>query len=398
MTETLTRIPTQRTVEQRLVLDGTPEAPTYRAPRRATSYFPHRYDIAGMLTIGSEVPLRELEWFRAPSVASGYDLELRVGEVGAGTRRRTRVTTYANPTAFHYAEHLGRLGANFQVGIGDKVEVTVSPLLARSPHVVYTNIIEALLRFLFVSQGKMLLHSACLELDGTGVVLSARTDTGKTGTVLRLVGEQGAHFLSDDMTIIDGTGRAWAFPKPLTISQHTLRAIDVDELAPKEWRRLRLQSRLHSKEGRQVGLALGNMNLPIMGLNALTQLLVPPPKYPVERLVPASVRDTTVLEHVFVIERGDAALHDVPLDEALVELIENTDDAYNFPPFRYFAPALTIGDENYEQLRRRERDVLAGALSRTRVRRLACDDFSWATSIPTLLRGSREPLAAVPSA
>ena len=66
----------------------------------------------------------------------------------------------------------------------------------------------------------MLLHSACLELDGVGILISAETDTGKTGTVLRMVREQGARFLSDDMTSCTPTGGSVCFPKPLTIS-HT---------------------------------------------------------------------------------------------------------------------------------------------------------------------------------
>ncbi len=397
MTETLSRIPRQHVVTREVVLDRAPKPLAFRGAGRSTSYFAHRYDLGGVLTIGSEVPLKELEWFRSPAVSTGFDIEVRVGQVAAGTRRRTVVTTYAHPAAVHYVEHLGRLGANFQVEMGDPVKVTVSPLLGRSPHVVYTNIIEALLRFLFVAQGRMLLHSACLELNGVGIVLSAKTDTGKTGTVLKLVREQGAKFLSDDMTVIDVTGQAWAFPKPLTISQHTLRAIDIDELTAAEWRRLRMQSRLHSKEGRRFGLALGELNLPIMGLNALTQLLVPPPKYPVDRLVPAEITRTTQLEHVFILERGEPVVHAVAPEEALAELIVNTDDAYNFPPFKYFAPALTIGNENYEQLRARERDILAGALSQTRVCRLASNDFSWADSIHALTAEQHEPLAVVPA-
>ena len=155
-----------------------------------------------------------------------------------------------------YQEHLGRLGANFRVNIGDKIDVLVSPTLAHSPHVLYTNVIEALLRFVAVSRGVILLHSACLELNGTGLLLSARTDTGKTGTVLQLLREHGARFLSDDMTIIDSTGRATCFPKPLTISHHTLRAVQTGDLTPAEWRRLKVQSRLHSKEGRNFGMVL----------------------------------------------------------------------------------------------------------------------------------------------
>jgi len=122
--------------------------------------------------------------------------------------------------------------------------------------VVYTNILEPLLRFVMVSRGRMLLHSACVELNGVGVMLSALTDTGKTGTVLRLLREHGGRFLSDDMTVIDGNGNAFCFPKPLTISAHTLRAVNADDLTKSEWRRLQIQSRLHSKEGRGIGTRL----------------------------------------------------------------------------------------------------------------------------------------------
>ena len=58
------------------------------------------------------------------------------------------MTQYMSPSGLRYEEHLGRLGANFKVDIGDRVDVLVSPALAQSPHVLYTNVIEALLRFL----------------------------------------------------------------------------------------------------------------------------------------------------------------------------------------------------------------------------------------------------------
>ena len=54
------------------------------------------------------------------------------------------MTQYMSPSGLRYEEHLGRLGANFKVDIGDRVDVLVSPALAHSPHVLYTNVIEAL--------------------------------------------------------------------------------------------------------------------------------------------------------------------------------------------------------------------------------------------------------------
>ena len=330
--------------------------------------------------------LHELDFFREPRLGKDLDIEIRVGKVGRSSwKSRARLLRFDQPVGVRYEEHFGRLAANFAIDLGDRIHVTLSSLLARSPHVAYTNVIEALLRFVIASKGHMLLHSACVELDGRGVMLSARTDTGKTGTVLRLLREKGARFLSDDMTIVSPDGTAFCFPKPLTISSHTLRAVDPGDLTRAEWARLSVQSRIHSKAGRGVGLAMGDMNLPIMTANALTQMVVPPPKYRADRLVPCELVERVGISEVFVIERGEPSLTDVPLEQARVELLENTEDAYGFPPFRYLAPVLVIGGEEEDRLRARERAVLDSVLTRVRVRRMTSDCFDWADRIPTVL-------------
>lgn len=369
--------------------------------RRLSNEMPWRYDIHGIVTIGSAVRLRELDFFSA-TFPGPFDIEIHPARFGSGRARgRARVTQYAAMPAVSYEEHLGRFGSDFHVDMADNVEVLVGPMLVRSPHVLYTNVVEALLRFVLVSRGFILLHSACLSIDGHGVLLSALTDTGKTGTVLRLLRENQAEFLSDDMTILDADGAALCYPKPLTISQHTLRAVNAGYLTAKEWRRLRVQSRLHSKEGRGIGARLGEMNVPIMSLNAVTQYLVPPPKYVVERLVPCSRANMTQVEQLFVIERDEFRLTEIDPDGLTDELIANTDDAYGFPPFRYFAPALVVGNAGYEELRVRERAILADAMCGIRARRVATPDFSWADHIPSLLNDGnplpdRGALALVP--
>jgi hypothetical protein len=254
--------------------------------------------------------------------------------------------------------------------------------------VLYTNVIEALLRFLAVSKGSILLHSACMELNGRGFLLSARTDTGKTVTVLRMLREQGALFLSDDMTILDSDGLARCFPKPLTISHHTLRAVQVGDLTPAEWRRLRVQSRLHSKEGRDFAMLLARLNIPIMGFNSMTQRIIPPPKYMVDRLVDCTIATRTRVNNLFVIERGAPALYEIDPEPALETLVINTDDAYGFPPFREMAPSIVIGADDYAELRRKERAIMMSAMRNVRVRGIASDDFSWADRIAELLGAS----------
>jgi len=367
--------------------------------RKRSRYLTYRYDIGGVVTVGSQIMLPELEFFRAQWIADeDVDLAVRVGDVGRNRpRRRAAMTETTDPTVLRYEEHLGRMGANFRAHLGDRITVDVGPLLARSPHVVYTNIVEALLRFVMVSRGRMLLHSACVELDGVGVMLSALTDTGKTGTVLRLLREHRGRFLSDDMTIIDAMGNASCFPKPLTISAHTVRAVRAADLTPAEWRRLRFQSRLHSKGGRSFAVALSRLNLPIMGINALTQILVPPPKYTVDRLVPCRLSSATRVKELFIIERGSPRLSDVDQASALEKLLANTDDAYEFPPFRYLAPAMIIAGQDHYQLRAREREILAGFLTRVRVRTLASDTFGWADEIPRLMDVGAEPASDRPN-
>ncbi|MCW2598840.1 MAG: hypothetical protein JWM02_669 [Frankiales bacterium] len=370
-----------------VVVDLAVRPRTLPVPRQR--YLPHRYDVPGLATIGSDVPLRELEWFRASSVGRDVDIAVRVGAVGGSPRRRARMTQHVGPAGVAYEEHLGRLGANFRVELGDRIEVTAGPLLARSPHVLYTNVIEALLRFQAVSRGRMLLHSACLEVGGRGLLLSARTDTGKTGTVLKMLREHGARFLSDDMTILESDGTARCFPKPLTISQHTLQALEIDDLSKAEWRKLRLQSRLHSKQGRAFGTFLAEHNLPIMGTNALTQIMIPPPKYDVRRLVECEIVSEVSVTDLFVIERGVPASEPMGEAQVLQELIENTDDAYGFPPFRYFAPALVFGQDDYLTLRVKEQGILSTALEGIRGRRMVSDSFSWAQDISGLLDAPR---------
>jgi dolichol-phosphate mannosyltransferase len=358
--------------------------------KAAERYFQYRYVVPGVATIGSQVRLPELEWFLTPFVTRGpYDIEIQVARVGH-VRGHVRLTADGDVQRT-YEEHLGSLGANFSIEMGDTIRVTASPLLLHSPHVLYTNVVEALLRFLAVSKGRVLLHSACVQMNGTGVMLSARTDTGKTGTILRLLREEGARFLSDDMTIVEPSGRAHAFPKPLTISHHTLLAVDSRGLSRAEWRRLRIQSRLHSKEGRLFGMKLAQMNLPIMAFNALTQAVVPPPKYDVDRLVPCDVIHEVDVTDLFIIERGENSTSDIDRDQALDELIDNTDDAYGFPPFSTLAPTLRVAGMDYEELRRRERELLDRALERITVRRLSRDDFGWPAAITAVLSSRPEP-------
>jgi hypothetical protein len=134
---------------------------------------------------------------------------------------------------------------------------------------------------------------------------------------------------------------------------------------------------------------LSRFNVPIMGINAITQILVPPPKYTVDRLVPCRLGSATRVEELFIIERGTPGIRDLDHETTLQRMIENTDDAYGFPPFRYLAPAVTIDGKGYPQLRAMEREILDSFLANVRTRVVASNNFGWADEIPRLLAEER---------
>jgi dolichol-phosphate mannosyltransferase len=350
------------------------------------------YDIHGLVSIRSEVRLPELGYFQVEPFGHQADITVRRGYVGA-RRFIPKVQAIMSPGLFVYREHLGSVGTNFRVDLDKRITVTVSPLLALSKHVVYTNVVEALLRFVLVNKGYMLLHSATIRFGGETIMLSAQTDTGKTGTILRLLQEHPdeATFLSDDMTIIDREGKSRSFPKPLTISSHTMRAVNKRVLTLPRRLVLGLQSRIHSKQGRQFALLLARLNIPIIAINAITQILVPPPKYMIDRLVPtARYCDTGTVRRIFIIGRGEEYEESLTHDEAMAILLANTEDAYGFPPFSIMERAITLRSRNLRkgkkqdisELRLLERGILEDFLRHISVSRLISPNFGWADMIP----------------
>ncbi|MDH5225004.1 MAG: GtrA family protein [Actinomycetota bacterium] len=326
----------------------------------------YSYDIHGIVRIVSDARLPELSFFRVEEIDGPPDIDICVSGDGFGGPRTRRLVERGDH-AVRYVEQLGRFGFAVDIRMADPSRVQVSRPVARSPHVLYTNVAEPLLRWTFVRKGYALVHAACLEMDGKGTLITAQTDTGKTTTCLMSVQQHGAGFVSDDMVIIDGDGMALAFPKPLTISAHTLAAART---APLPWRRrcwLQVQSRLHSKSGRRTGLALSKVNLPVCTMNAWVQRLIPPPKFTIEELVPsARIVPSVRITHMGVIERGSTLVQPLlDLDSNVLVLRENTEDAYGFPPYPLIAAVLANGDVALEDEVRRH---LLDGLPVTRIR------------------------------
>jgi hypothetical protein len=292
---------------------------------------------------------------------------------------------------------LGRYG--FEVSISNKelVNIAVSPILRFSRHVLYTNVVEPILRWSFVRKGYALVHAACVSFDGQAVLVTAQTDTGKTSTILRTVDNYACSFLSDDMTIISRDGRVMSYPKPLTISNHTLSAVNANSSLT-WWERIALQfqSRLHSKSGRKVGLNLSKSKLPAATMNAIVQMLVPPPKYMVHRLIPkATYANFATLSRAVIIERGPEFVESLQHAQAVETFVHNAEDAYGFPPYPILAKSLS--EWNGQDLHIQEQSIVDEALKTIPTIRLRDPKFNWWQRLPVVTNlsiGSRQFAAA----
>jgi dolichol-phosphate mannosyltransferase len=348
-------------------------------PRRSRAGGPYGYDIHGIVSVMSEARLPELERFRVGQLAGDPDIRVCLGRISANGNG-------LGPTAIRYREGPGRLGFGVEIEVGMPIEATASALVGRSPHVLYTNVVEPILRWTFADRGYALVHAACLADGDDAFLVTARTDTGKTTTSLRLLDSGPYSFLSDDLTLVAPNGRVLPYPKPLTISRHTLKAVKTPLLTRRERAGLVVQSRLHSRSGRRFALILARTHLPAATINALIQRLVPPPKYHVERLVPGvAVAPGARLAGMVVIQRGGLGEVVLSEDEALETLMTNCEDAYGFPP--YSAIEGSLRRRNGSDLKQVERSIVASALSGLPASLLRSETMDWWCRLPGVVSG-----------
>jgi hypothetical protein len=351
----------------------------------------YQYDVHGIVRITSTVHLPELAAFNVAHAVEP-DIVIRRRLIGGGPRLHVSTAKEADGV-IRYREHLGALAAAFDVAIGERVELDANWLLTWSHHVLYTNMVEPLLRFWLVSRGYVLLHCAAIDAEQGAILMSAQTDTGKTSTVLRLLMQRSWGFISDDMAILTPAGEVLAYPKPMTLSSHTMSAVNDQALPRADRFMLAIRSRVHSKQGRSAGHALGRLNLPIVTINAWVQLLIPPPKYHVQSLIECDQTDRAPVDTVVLMERGSPPLVEEPeFGMTIDRLLENTDDAYTFPPFASLAPLLAFGEFHYPALRERERSLLESAVRDAWRVRVRVTGHNWSELIPRLVERHRAQL------
>jgi hypothetical protein len=140
--------------------------------------------------------------------------------------------------------------------------------------------------------------------------------------------------------------------------------------------RLVYQSRLHSRSGRRFAMIIAKLRLPAATINAVVQFLVPPPKYPVNRLIPqVSLGRGARLKKMYIIERGERRQEQLRPEAAFETLMANSGDAFGFPPYPTIEHFLT--GHNGHDLALVEEEIVSQALEPVPTVILSSPDMDW---------------------
>ena len=250
------------------------------------------YDVHGLVTLESAGRAARAGAVRGDRLDfAGPDPD-RVRALLERCRRHGRSRAPTARTAIAYRE---RPGSAVVYDFGETTVVTTCPFLRYSPHVLYTNCVEPLLRWTFAEQGYALVHAACVTSGDRAFLITARTDTGKTTTILKtLDNHPGYGFVSDDLTLLAPRRHACCPIRSRSRSPST-------RCTPSKGSNLTSEGAAEARatrrgctrsEGRSIGLLLAQKGLPAAAMNAVVQILIPPPKYDVDAADPEH-RDVT---------------------------------------------------------------------------------------------------------
>ena len=346
------------------------------------------YNIHDIVKVKSEIPLFELEYFECKKLDDPDMIvkKMKKNKLGLRFRRSIIDDEYLSSNIIMYSEHFGSMGSQFEIKFSHPIEISVNELIAKSRHVLYVNLIEPLMRFLMISKGYILLHSACLSLNGHAVLISAPPDTGKTTLSINCV-KKGFNFLSDDMTIIRLPNTALCFPKPMTISAHTFQtAIDAAEVTSGKLG-LKIRSLIHSKSGRQFMRNLSKYNVPIFTINTIGQWIIKPPKFRITDISKSfKVKEKSVVNTLCFLHKEGEEVVDIDKNTALDKAIENSDDAFLFPPYSELLKYIKINGKTAHQLLQEERKMLESFLSGLICLELKSESKSWFKMVKAIVQ------------
>jgi hypothetical protein len=123
-------------------------------------------------------------------------------------------------------------------------------------------------------------------------------------------------------------------------------------------------------------------------MNAVVQMLVPPPKYMVHRLITkAKYTNQAQLAGAVIIERGPEFEELLNHEQAVETFVRNAEDAYGFPPYPILAKSLS--EWNGQDLHPQEQSIVDEALKTIPTIRLRDPKFNWWQRLPVIAQNTK---------
>jgi hypothetical protein len=206
---------------------------------------------------------------------------------------------------------------------------------------LYVYIVEPLLRWLFLQRGLALVQAGCVVVNGRTRLITAPIRSTITEAVsAALKDESHGCLLSHDLTLIQPTGEAFSYPKPII-----------------------LHKALETPWMRWLGARLRRRRLPTATLNAFVQSVWPPRRLSLNQQIPyASITDRAQIDDIVLLaQNGHPVTPPVTPEEVVAQLVANGRDDYGFPLYDLL---LTQADPAHgEKLSAREQTILRTALA-----------------------------------
>jgi len=91
------------------------------------------------------------------------------------------------------------------------------------PNDFYVKVLEPIIKLKATQKESSFVHSSSVSLNKKGVLIAAWEHTGKTNLLLELL-QNGADFMSDDLTLVDANGQIRAYPRHLNLFDYNFEA------------------------------------------------------------------------------------------------------------------------------------------------------------------------------
>lgn len=202
------------------------------------------------------------------------------------------------------------------------------------PKINLGNLLTKIVDLKLLRKNHTSLHAACVSKDNKGILIPAWDDMGKTGTVLSLMTNEDYSLLSEDSTVVNSDGYAFAIPS-ISISPHSNRKdLDVGLL---EKMKMKMKFNLFK----------------LFPLDFLGKEKFPPQAF-------GDIKEKTEVNNLFVLNRGEEKVLKIGKSSSLNYIENSTYRAfYNHSWVNSLFYAYSyLNDLDLEKIRRERREVI----------------------------------------